>query len=96
MKFSSLIFVAIFGLMGSVAFANEPCPTAVPDAPKLDNPTEKCKPELGETAPVLFVFPEDIKKKEADKPSESSESHADPKPLDVAPETPELAEKKSP
>lgn len=92
MKFSSYIFVVIFGLIASTAFANEPCPTAVPDTPKLDNPNEKCKPELGETAPVLFVFPEEPKKTESESDKSPDTAH---KQLKSDDETPDQAEKKS-
>ena len=61
MKYSIFAVLFILCLSASTALAQEPCPTAAPEAPTMADPNEKCKPELGETAPVLFVFPDDKK-----------------------------------
>ena len=54
-------------LCHSTAFAQEPCPSEAPEAPKPADPNEKCKPDFGNAAPVMFVFPDDEKKSDNDK-----------------------------
>ena len=57
----------LFGLMmlfATTAYAEEPCPSEAPEAPKPADPNEKCKPDLTNNAPLMFVFPEDDKKAE--------------------------------
>lgn len=49
-------------LFATTAYAEEPCPSEAPEAPKPADPNEKCKPDLTGDAPLLFVFPEDEKK----------------------------------
>ena len=73
-------------LFAPLAWAEEPCPSEAPEAPKPADPNEKCKPDLTNTAPVLFVFPEDDKKAA---PKDDSKDKA----ADKAPETAQDARK---
>lgn len=93
MKVSILSALLILCLSAGAAMAQEPCPTAVPNEQKMVDPKEKCKPELGETAPVLFVFPDENKEN-----AKSAKENSNPVPASDSNPAPaaDITEKKSP
>ncbi|MBQ8036582.1 MAG: M15 family metallopeptidase [Proteobacteria bacterium] len=65
--------IGLMMMVSGLAFAQEPCPSEAPEIQKPADPNEKCRPDLTNDAPVLFVFPEDDKKPAEDagrKPAE--------------------------
>ena len=74
-------------LFSCEAMAELPCPSEKADEVKPADPNEKCRPELGETAPPIFVFPdekkgsESIPPKSEPKPAKLDESTTRPTPV---------------
>lgn len=58
--------IGLMMMVSGLAFAQEPCPSEAPELQKPADPNEKCRPDLTNDAPVLFVFPEDDKKPAGD------------------------------
>lgn len=77
MKLSIFLAIFMLCLSATTALAQEPCPTAPAEAPKVADPNEKCKPELGETAPVLFVFPDENKAPEQNAKADDTPNQPD-------------------
>ena len=65
----TFIFTLLLFCFALPAFAQAPCPNDKGDAKPVD-PNEKCKTKLGDTDPVLFVFPDDKKANDDKKPEE--------------------------